>query len=192
MFWSGQLPISKIFPTCTFLTYSSQWFTCKVVTILCAYRICMAVMGSTTTDCDKLNTNRLTPIGREKQSKNILLSPEPSCSNPHSVTKLLCDKLIRNPWFAVSLSRSVDLARCHGWCSRWRSLISKSKTNYPMILLTLACRIFGLYVSTDSLSANLQTIAKICINAYFPTWCKPNNRVWFHNAENFFNMVHQI
>ena len=41
----------------------------------------------------------------EKGDHNIiLLSPEPSCPNPHFVTKLLR----RNRWFTVSLSRLVD------------------------------------------------------------------------------------
>ena len=59
------------------------------------------ILGSTTTDRDKLTTNQLTTNNADELRRAILniflLSPEPSCPNPHFVTKSVtktCNKII--------------------------------------------------------------------------------------------------
>ena len=56
--------------------------------------------------------------------------------------------------------------------------------------LTLACRILRLYVSQTNPDNNLATLAKYCIQVYFPTWfdIKQKNYIT-HGSRHFFNLV---
>ena len=60
---------------------------------LCGVLFVAIHSGSMTTDCDKLITNQLTVNNADWLRRAILniflLSPEPSCPNPHFVTKSL-------------------------------------------------------------------------------------------------------
>ena len=66
--------------------------------------------GSTTTERDKLTTNQLTANNVDRLRRAILdiflLSPEPSCPNPHFVMKS-----VMKTYNEIIASRSVDLAR---------------------------------------------------------------------------------
>ena len=59
--------------------------------------------------------------------------------------------------------------------------------------LTLGCRILRYYVSVDDPSTNLETLAKFCLQVYFPSWFEiRSNSQLTCGAKNFFNLVQRI
>ena len=54
-------------------------------------------------------------LAEQSDHKNILLSPEPSCPNPHFVTKSVTKSLRRNRWFAVSWPGSSVFYSGRSW-----------------------------------------------------------------------------
>ena len=86
-------------------------------------------------------------LAEKGDRKNILLSSEPSCPNPHFMTK----SLRRNRWFAVSLSQSVDLSRPRIGClisePRWflAGYHNYHETNL-FASLVFRCRVLRLFL----------------------------------------------
>ena len=59
--------------------------------------------------------------------------------------------------------------------------------------LTLGCRLLRYFVSVDDPSTNLETLAKFCLQVYFPSWFEiKSNSQLICGAKNFFNLVRRI
>ena len=85
----SNLALSCIARMCS---YSIPSYTPPITHSCTMFAMC-ACYGSPTTDCDKVTANQLTANNTDWLRRAILniflLSPEPSCPNPHFVTKSL-------------------------------------------------------------------------------------------------------
>ena len=117
--------------------------------------------GSTTTDCDKLAANQLTANnadGLRRANLNIfLLSPEPSCPNPHLVTK----SLRRNHCNEIVALRSVcSWSVCRG---QW-TWLNKVWDTFLLLQIIL---VSSIKLSLSSISSKKQMKTKYCSFSFY-------------------------
>ena len=114
-------------------------------------------------------------------------------------------KSISNPQF-VHLPESVvnDLTIDQHYAYRICSAINMGVVDGDLLCLkvrpvvhsrwlTLGCRLLRYFVSVDDPSTNLETLAKFCLQVYFPSWFEiKSNSQLICGAKNFFNLVRRI
>ena len=114
-------------------------------------------------------------------------------------------KSISNPQFvhlpeSVVNDLSTDQHYAYRICSAVNMGVVDSDLQYlkvgPIVhsrWLTLGCRILRYYVLVDDPSTNLETLAKFCLQVYFPSWFEIiSNSQLTCGAKNFFNLVQRI